>query len=111
VPYPLTGSEVCQNARCRVPQRDAGGTRKPAQHGATGWHGPWYGGMNIGLRLAGTHSVVFQCGCFFARGDDTGVPGWRLCAKHVDVRQMIADAFGEDEGECVVACRLSLQRV
>src|SRR3989442_840869 len=40
VPYPLTGSEVCQNARCRVPERDAGGTRKPAQHGATGWHGP-----------------------------------------------------------------------
>jgi len=29
----------------------------------------------------------------------------------VDVRPMIADAFGEDEGECVVACRLSLQRV
>src|SRR5205823_7273171 len=41
VPYPLTGSEVCQNARCRVPERGAGGTRKPAQHGATGWHGPW----------------------------------------------------------------------
>src|SRR5205823_4692386 len=40
VPYPLTGCEVCQNARCRVPERDAGGTRKPAQHGATGWHGP-----------------------------------------------------------------------
>jgi len=67
--------------------------------------------MNFGLRLAGSHSVVFQCGCFFARGDDTGVPGWRLCAEHVDVRPMIADAFGEDEGECVVACRLSLQRV
>ncbi len=67
--------------------------------------------MNIGLRLAGSHSVVFQCGCFFARGDDTGVPGWRLCTEHVDLRPMIAGAFGEDEGECVVACRLRLQRV
>jgi len=27
------------------------------------------------------------------------------------MRPMIAGAFGEDEGECVVACRLSLQRV
>jgi len=70
-----------------------------------------YGGMNLGLRLAGSHTIVFQCACFFAGGDDTGVPGWRLCAEHVNLRAMIADAFGEDEGECVVACRLSLQRV
>ncbi len=111
MPYPLTGSAVCQNAR-RVSRN---GTR--AAHESPRSTAPRagtvrdYGGMNIGLRLAGSHSVVFQCGCFFARGDDTGVPGWRLCAEHVDVRPMIADAFGEDEGECVVACRLSLQRV
>ena len=66
--------------------------------------------MNIGLRLAGSQTVVFRCGCFFARGDDT-VPGWRLCAEHMALRPMIADAFGEDEGECVVAVRLSLQRL
>ncbi len=40
-----------------------------------------------------------------------GVPGWRLCAQHVDQRPMVAGAFGEDEGECVIAWRLSLQRV
>src|SRR5437899_2107316 len=48
--------------------------------------------MNIGLRLAGNHSVVFQCGCFFARGDDTGVPGWRLCTEHVGMRPRVGGA-------------------
>ena len=67
--------------------------------------------MNLGLRLAGSRTVIFRCGCFFARGDDMGVPGWRLCAQHVDQRPMVAGAFGEDEGECVIAWRLSLQRV
>ena len=67
--------------------------------------------MDIGLRLAGNHTVVFKCGCFFARGDDTCVPGWRLCIQHVDLRAMVGGAFGEDEGECVIASRLSVQRL
>ena len=76
-----------------------------------GWHGPWLRGMDIVLRLAGSHTVVFRCGCLFAQGDDTGVPGWRLCVEHMDLRPLIAAAFGEDQGECVVAFRLSVRLV
>jgi hypothetical protein len=67
--------------------------------------------MDIGLRLAGSHSLVFRCGCFFSAGNDGLVPAWRLCNDHVDLRPTIAEAFGGDEGECLVACRLRLQRV
>jgi hypothetical protein len=66
--------------------------------------------MDIGLRLAGNHTLVFQCTCFFAGGNTTLPPGWRLCAEHADLQPMIAEAFGEADDECVVACRLNLQR-
>jgi hypothetical protein len=60
--------------------------------------------MDFGLRLAGTCTIGFRCGCLYARGDQTGVPGWRLCADHVDERSAVADAFHTDDGECVVVC-------
>jgi len=67
--------------------------------------------MDLGLRLAGDHTVVFRCGCFFARGDTTGVPGWRLCLEHLDLRPLITEAFEEAGEQCVVACRFRLHRV
>jgi hypothetical protein len=68
--------------------------------------------MNLGLRLAGNRTVVFRCGCFFAHGgEDTGIPGWRLCLAHLDLRPLVGEAFGEPEGECVVAARMPLQRI
>jgi hypothetical protein len=67
--------------------------------------------MDLGLRLAGEYTVAFRCGCLFASGDTTDVSGWRLCLEHLDLRPVVADAFGEADGECVVACRLRFQRV
>lgn len=67
--------------------------------------------MNIGLRIAGTHTVVFQCSCFFACGNETLPPGWRLCPEHVHLQPMVAEAFGEAHGECVVACRVNVERI
>jgi hypothetical protein len=67
--------------------------------------------MDLGLRLAGSHTVVFHCGCCFARRDRAGVPAWRLCVEHMDLRPLIAVAFREDQGECVVAFQLSVRLV
>lgn len=68
--------------------------------------------MNMNMRLAGRHTVAFRCGCLFALGDAVGgVAGWRLCTEHAGLRESVAASFGEHDGACVVACRLSIQRV
>ena len=68
-------------------------------------------GMNLGLQLAGMNTVVFRCRCLFARGDATGVAGWRLCPEHSALQPRVAEAFGEQEGQCVVTCRIQVQRL
>ena len=62
--------------------------------------------MDLDLRLAGRRTVVFRCGCFFARGDDIGIAGWRLCGRHADRLIAVEVAFGTD---CVVVCPLDVE--
>jgi len=64
--------------------------------------------MDFDLRLAGRRTVAFRCGCFFARGDDIGIAGWRLCGRHADRAIAVEVAFGTD---CVVICPLDVEHV
>jgi len=64
--------------------------------------------MDLDLRLAGRRTVAFQCGCFYARGDDIGIAGWRLCGRHADRAIAVEVAFGTD---CVVICPLEWEHV
>ena len=64
--------------------------------------------MDLDLRLAGRRTVAFRCGCFFARGDDIGIAGWRLCGRHADRVIAVEVAFGTD---CVVICPLDVEHV
>jgi len=66
--------------------------------------------MNMNLRLAGTHTLAFRCGCFFAHGEETGVACWRLCLQHTEARATIAEAFDEAGGQSVVVCKLQVVR-
>jgi hypothetical protein len=66
--------------------------------------------VNLGLRLAGTHTAAFRCGCLFAGGDVVGVAGWGLCPEHGDRQPMLERVFGGDEEPCLVTHRRHVRR-
>ena len=66
--------------------------------------------VDLGLRLAGAETVVFRCGCVFARGDETGVAAWRLCPAHLNDEYTIGRAFAYDGEACVIVPRPAPER-
>jgi hypothetical protein len=67
--------------------------------------------MQLDLRLAGRRTVAFRCGCFFTRGDATGVAGWRLCRAHAARVDAVEAAFDGPDDACVVVCPIDVEWV